>query len=143
MSKTIKKSSRCLCGQVEIHLDHMSQQVGACHCSMCRTWGGGPYMEVNCGTDVSFTGEEHIKVYASSDWAERGFCGVCGTHLFYRLKQTGEHMVPIGLLGDEPGLVFKSQVFIDEKPDFYSFANQTQTLTGPEVFALFSSADES
>ena len=30
-----------------------------------------------------------------------------------------------------------NQIFIDEKPDFYSFANETTTLTGEEVFAQF------
>lgn len=31
--------------------------------------------------------------------------------------------------------VFDHQVFIDEKPDFYAFANQTRKPTGAELFA--------
>ncbi len=94
-------------------------------------------MEIDCGADVRFEGEESISVFSSSDWAERGFCGNCGTHLFYRLKGSGEHMVPVGLFEDGADLVFKGQVFIDEKPDYYTFANDTKNLTGAELFAMF------
>ncbi|MEL7187256.1 MAG: GFA family protein [Pseudomonadota bacterium] len=115
--------------------------VGACHCRTCRRWSGGPFMEVNCGQAVSFEGEEHVAIYPSSDWAERGFCRNCGTHLFYRLKEAGQHFVPIGLFDDAPELVFETQVFIDEKPSFYSFSNETHNMTGAELFAMFGSPD--
>ena len=35
----------------------------------------------------------------------------------------------------------KRQIFIDEKPDWYDFANETETMTGPEVIAMFSEGD--
>ncbi len=92
-------------------------------------------MEVNCGSDVSFSNEENVKIFDSSEWAERGFCSSCGTHLFYRLKQNREHFVPVGLFDDNEDLVFKTQVFIDEKPSFYSFSNKTNDMTGAELFA--------
>ncbi len=99
-------------------------------------------MEVNCGTEVAFTGEALVKVFDSSEWAERGFCAHCGTHLFYRLKPTGEHMVPVGLFDEDQGLAFESQVFIDEKPGFYSFAEKTHTMTGEELFAAFAPPED-
>jgi hypothetical protein len=34
-------------------------------------------------------------------------------------------------------MVLTSQIFIDEKPAYYTFANQTKTMTGAEVFAMF------
>jgi hypothetical protein len=104
---------------------------------MCRRWGGGPFMEIDCGADVDIDGEGNVSVFDSSDWAERGFCRNCGTHLFYRLKESGQHMVPVGLFDDSAGLVFKGQVFVDEKPDYYEFANETKDLTGAELFAMF------
>lgn len=98
-------------------------------------------MEINCGTDVSFGGDGIVSVYDSSDWAERGFCSQCGTHLFYRLKESGEHMVPVGIFDSDAALVFEQQVFIDEKPTYYRFANDTQDMTGAELFAKFQSPD--
>jgi hypothetical protein len=108
---------------------------------MCRKWGGGPLFAVDCGTDVVFTGEEHISVYSSSDWAERGFCARCGSHLFYRLKESGQYMMAAGLFDDLKGAVLDHQVFIDSKPDWYAFANETKNMTGAEIFAMYAPQD--
>ena len=135
-----ERVGRCLCGEVRITAKNASNNVGACHCKMCRRWGGGPFMEIDCGAGVEIDGEENISVFDSSDWAERGFCRNCGTHLFYRLKESGQHMIPVGLFEDSDSLVFESQVFIDEKPDYYAFTNKTKDLTGAELFALFGSS---
>lgn len=137
-----EKHGHCLCGAVQITAKAASNHVGACHCRMCRRWGGGPGVEVDCGPDVSFKGEDTISVFKSSDWAERGFCSRCGTHLFYRLIETSQYLMPVGLFDcDESALTFTQQVFVDEKPDYYSFANKTKDMTGPEVFAMFNGSD--
>lgn len=135
-------TGRCLCGAVRLSLDLANRHVSACHCRMCRTWGGGPLMVVEAHTPPRFEDEERIRVYPSSDWAERGFCGDCGTHLFYRLKEGGLHAVPVGLLENDEDWQFTEQVFIDEKPDFYGFANSTETLTGEELFARAAAQSE-
>ncbi len=140
MSETRKRSGRCLCGAVCLS-GQSTNEVGACHCKTCRRWSGGPFMEVNCGTDLAIEGADHVSVFDSSEWAERGFCGTCGTHLFYRLKGNGMYIVPVGLFEDDPDLAFATQVFIDEKPGYYRFAEATKDLTGAEVFAMFGSSD--
>lgn len=137
MSETFAASVHCICGGVTISADSIKPHVGACHCKTCRQWGGGPFMELNCGSDVTITGNENIQIFDSSEWAERGFCKNCGTHLFYRLKGTQEHMVPVGLFDDSLNVKFHNQVFIDEKPSYYSFADDTEKLTGEELFAKF------
>ena len=136
MSESIKGKGSCLCGAIRITAN-INNNVGACHCGMCRKWGGGPLMAINCGTDVSFEGEENISVFNSSDWAERGFCKKCGSHLFYRLKESKEHIIPAGLFDDQGSFVFDNQVFIDKKPPFYSFANKTDDMTEAEVFEKY------
>ncbi len=128
---------KCLCGEVEIVVSNINTQVGSCHCRMCRRWGGGPLMTVDCGTDVSFTGEQHLTVYDSSEWARRGFCSKCGSHLFYLLKEDGRYFVPVGLFDSEERFQFDHQIFIDKKPSFYSFANVTKDMTEEEVFAQY------
>ena len=142
MSKTHEHSGRCLCGAVQLSIAVVPDHLGACHCAMCRKWGGGPFLAIDCGTDVQIDGEQHVTVFDSSEWAERGFCSKCGTHLFYRLKDTQQYMLPIGLLDDDPQVVFNSQIFIDEKPGYYSFANETENMTGAEVFAKFGAPEE-
>lgn len=124
----------CLCGGIEVSAgDH--QEVGLCHCSTCRRWSGGPLFSVHCGKEVHFSGLTPV-AYRSSEWAERGFCPTCGTHLFYHLLPTDEYIVPAGLFQNE-SFQLASQIFIDEKPDFYELKNETPTLTGQQVFEQF------
>jgi len=142
MSDTMEARGSCVCGATQITAKTVSRNVGACHCGLCRKWAGGPFMAVDCGTEVSFTGEDDISVFDSSDWAERGFCNKCGTHLFYRLKQNQQYYMPAGIFEDDSNFVFDHQVFIDEKPEYYKFANKTNDMTGAEVFAKFAPSAE-
>lgn len=142
MSDLNAGKGRCLCGAVHISTQTMSAHVGACHCGMCRKWGGGPLLAVDCGSDVTFLGKENISIFDSSEWAERGFCSKCGSHLFYRLKAQNLYIVPVGLFDHCVTLIFDHQIFIEEKPAFYSFSNKTKDMTGAEVFAQFATPSE-
>ena len=137
MSDSIKGSGSCLCGETHFTANNINLHVGACHCSMCRKWSGGPLMAVDCGTDVIFENEENVSVFDSSAWAERGFCCKCGSNLFYRLKDSQQYMMSAGLFDNNSQFVFDHQVFIDEKPSFYEFSNDTENMTGAEVFAKY------
>jgi hypothetical protein len=97
---------------------------------------------VHCGPEVEIGGEETPSVYRSSDWAERGFCPACGTHLFYHLLPSDEYILPAGLFQTGSQFRLTSQVFIDEKPEYYEFANETLTMTGEQVFAAFSGSQD-
>lgn len=130
-------SGSCLCGRTGLSTTNLSKNVGACHCNTCRKWGGGPLMAVDCGTEVSLKGEEQIGVFNSSEWAERGFCTQCGAHLFFRMKTNNQYFVPVGLFQESEGFVFDHQVFIEEQPDYYCFANETKDMTGAELFSQY------
>ncbi|MHA1570914.1 MAG: GFA family protein [Alphaproteobacteria bacterium] len=134
---TTKATGSCLCGAVTVSAQAAQNNIGACHCGMCRKWTGGPFLATDCGTEVSFSGAENISVFNSSQWAERGFCSKCGTHLFYRLKGNQQHFMPVGLFAEDTNFVLDHQVFIDEKPAFYTFAEKTEDMTGAEVFAKY------
>lgn len=136
MDIEMNQGGTCLCGNVSLSAKPKSRHVGACHCAMCRKWGGGPLLVVDCEA-LTIEGDEHVGVYSSSDWAERGFCKACGTHLFYRLKEGGLYAVPVGVFDGDNDWELVQQVFIDSKPDYYSFAEQTRNLTGEELFAQF------
>ncbi|MZR61998.1 GFA family protein [Alcanivorax sp. DP30] len=136
MSELSPVNGHCLCGKVCLTATPKSQHLGACHCDMCRRWGGGPLLVVDC-ENVEVSGDDSVGIYASSDWAERGFCKQCGTHLFYRLKEGGLYAVPVGVLDGDSHWQLAEQVFIDSKPGYYSFAEKTRNLTGEELFAQF------
>jgi len=99
--------------------------------------GGGPLMAAGCGTEVVFEGAENITVYNSSEWAERGFCRQCGSHLFYRLKDSNEYQMAAGLFTDQQRFNFDLQVYIDKKPSFYSFVNKTKEMSEAEVIEKY------
>jgi len=74
-------------------------------------------------------------VFDSSEWAQRGFCSRCGTNLFYRLKGTGSYSIPVGLFPADTALEFKQEIFIDEKPAYFSYAENTEKFSGADVMA--------
>jgi hypothetical protein len=108
---------------------------------MCQRWGGGPLLAVHCGSEVVITGLPNVTVFQSSEWAERGFCASCGTHLYYRLRAANEYIVPVGLFRDGTQFRFDEQIFVDQKPSYYEFANSTARLTEAEVFAKYAPAN--
>jgi hypothetical protein len=132
----------CLCGAVKATVTEINPQYTVCHCKMCRKWGGGPLFAMQCGTDVSFTGKDNIKEYESSDWATRGFCIDCGTHLFYKVKNTGSYNMPVGLFDSVENLTMEMQYFSDKRPKHYCFSNETKELTESEIMAYFASQTE-
>lgn len=134
---------KCLCGSVSLTCTLEKDTFDACHCGMCRKWGGGPAMCVEAGADLQFQGKEFISSYNSSDWAERGFCKQCGTHLFYRLKSGKFTSLPLGLIDNAENLKFDVQIFIDNKPTQYDFANKTKMMTQSEVEAAFTNTPRS
>ena len=140
-SSDVAKGS-CLCGEVNLSTTGLNHHVAACHCSICCKWGGSALLGVDCGSEINFSGEENIGVYQSSEWGERGFCKKCGSHLFFRLKDKSYYYVPVGIFDYSEDFVFDTQVFIEEKPSYYSFANETKNMTGEELFAQFTPSPE-
>jgi hypothetical protein len=128
----------CLCGSVSITINPPDQVFDACHCGMCRKWGSGPVFTVEGGDHPVIKGEDSISIYSSSEWAERGFCKQCGTHLFYRLKNENFCNFSAGLFKEVEKFKFHVQIYIDSKPACYEFANKTEMMTEAEVIAKFS-----
>jgi len=86
----MQKSGSCLCGAVTYQIEDAPAECGACHCGMCRRWSGGVYLGLHVPAGkATFTGEDRLTIYRSSDWAERGFCSTCGSNLFYRITAPG------------------------------------------------------
>jgi hypothetical protein len=133
------QSGRCLCGAVRFTAAPRERTFGACHCSMCRRWTGGPFLAVDCGDTVVIEDTASLGVYRSSAWAERCFCVKCGTVLLYRLVDKNHYFVSAEAF-DDKDFAFTSQIFVDEKPPYYEFANATRNMTGPEVFAAFAAS---
>lgn len=130
-------TGRCLCGAVKFKARAEKREVGACHCEMCRRWTAGPLLTLTGVVELKFEGEDNIGIYRSSDWGERGFCRQCGSALFWRMQDGTHTEISAGALDSSDGLTFATEVFIDQKPAYYEFANATEKMTGAELFAKF------
>ena len=137
-----EQKARCLCGAVTFRATPVKDEMGVCHCSMCRMWAGGVSMAVECDPSIAFDSDDTLGVYTSSDWGERLFCTKCGSSLLWRTRDGTHVSVSAPAFEDPERFAFTSQIFIDEKPANYAFANETETMTGAEVFALFADANE-
>jgi hypothetical protein len=135
-------AGRCLCGAVRFTATVPVREFGACHCGMCRRWSAGPFLAVECEGVVAIEGDVSLGVYRSSEWAERCFCTNCGTPLFYRLAGKEVSAVSLEALNDRAGFAFSTEIFIDDKPPYYAFANVTKTMTGAEAFAAFGASGD-
>ena len=128
---------KCLCGGVRFRLTEAPREVTLCHCGMCRRQNGGmPAVGAEIATP-SFDSDASLKWRQSSPWCERGFCAECGTTLFWR--PAGEEDgwgVAAGALENPPPMKIKQHIFIDEKPDFYDFADNAPRMTGEEWFKV-------
>ena len=109
---SIAVTGSCLCGKVR-YSTTLKGGASACHCRMCRRWSSGPYMAVNSQENVKFEGAENIVNYASSEWAERGFCRKCGSNLYYHLLPRPE--VPDGMYMLAAGTVEKLRAAMGQR----------------------------
>ena len=140
-----KRSGKCLCGGVKFTCTPKPQDDGmhvdACHCGMCRRSVGGPFLGVSLAEPPIVEDESQLNVYKSSEWAERLFCKTCGSNLFYRMTDTDFHTVLVGALDDMADAKLTLEIFTDEKPGYYDFAQDTKKMTGAEVMAMFASGE--
>ncbi len=85
VEKAAQVTGGCLCGAVRYEINEPELGSMFCHCRMCQKFTGAP---VAAGTTFSIEALRFVrgapKFYRSSDIAERGFCGDCGTSLVYR-----------------------------------------------------------
>lgn len=137
MAAAREVSGHCLCRAVTYKATASNADVSACHCGMCRRWTGGPLLYIHVDGRPTFTGEDAIGVFRSSDIGERGFCSKCGSILFWRAVGQGSYTFTAGSLDDQTSLAFTREIFIDDKPPYYDFANATQRLTGAESAATY------
>lgn len=132
----------CLCGAVTVTSRMDKPALRACHCGMCRRQNSGAYMSIsNDPQDVVVEGE--VKVFRSSEWAERAFCPECGSTLWYGTVHDGARHLSAGLFENAGGAPLKLEFFNDLCPDGYAFTGDHKRLTAADTIAMFAAEDES
>ena len=112
----------CLCGGVAFEARPPSLWVAHCHCSMCRRAHGAPvvtWVGLSAASVEVRDGGDRLTWYASSPGAERGFCGRCGSPMFFRAERwPGELHVARALFHGEVDRAPQVHVFWDTHVDW-------------------------
>lgn len=101
---------------------------------MCRRWGGAFYA-AQTGDSCEVNGEENVAIYRSSNWAERAFCRICGSSLWFRFLPTGKQSFSAGLFDEATHRAIEKEIFVDERADWCMIAGDHPRMTGPEILA--------
>ncbi|HEY0834938.1 MAG TPA: GFA family protein [Azospirillum sp.] len=114
----------CLCGGVRFVVTERPPGVVNCHCSQCRRFHGhlGAYVTVP-RTSVRFDADGTLAWYRSSAKARRGFCGTCGSSLFWQGDGEGLVDVAAGTLDQPTGLATVRHIQVASKPDYYEITD--------------------
>ncbi len=115
----------CLCGGVRYEVSGALRGVVACHCAQCRrTSGHYSAMTSAPSANIELNGADTLRWYKSSATAERGFCGVCGSNLFWKLVGRDAISITAGTLDTPTGIAMEKHIFIADKSDYYSIDDQ-------------------
>ena len=76
-------TGHCHCGRVRFTALNAPTATELCHCSMCRRAVGNIHMASVSVARADIAWESEAATYASSPIATRGFCGHCGTPLWF------------------------------------------------------------
>jgi len=115
----------CLCGAVTFRVTGPLLAPDACHCRMCRKTSGHYF----ASTDVkraalTVSGVDHVRWYQSSAKVARGFCGTCGSSLFFDpVGQTDWTAVAMGAFDGPAGTHLGVHIFTADKGDYYDIAD--------------------
>ena len=106
-------TGHCLCGAVTIRAEMHPDGIGACHCRMCQRWSGSVF--------ASFPGERvavegPVTRYGSSEFSERAFCTVCGSHLWMRDYDDpeGHYDLMPGLFDEAASWPLRREIYVDQ-----------------------------
>jgi hypothetical protein len=112
---------RCLCGAVSYTVSGSLRPVIFCHCKMCRRTSGHYVAATACMlSQLTIEPSEHLRWYQSSSEAQRGFCGQCGSNLFWKPTSGAYVSIWAGTLADPTGLSGAEHIFVADKGDYYT-----------------------
>lgn len=114
----------CLCGAVSFQVTGPLAQPNACHCTACRKHSGHFGASVDMPRDaLSITGTEHLRWYQSSAKVRRGFCGICGSTLFWDPVFHDWTAVAMGAFDTPTQTTLALHIFVADKGDYYEIAD--------------------
>jgi hypothetical protein len=124
MSAVPRLTGRCNCGAVSFVAAGPFRPAKACHCKTCRRQSG----HFTAATQIersrlTVAGAEMLAWFGATDHARRGFCRVCGAHLFWEPAGSERISIFMGCLDEPTGLRLADHIFVGEKGDYYEITD--------------------
>lgn len=109
----------CLCGAVTYKTSGTLRSIVACHCHQCRKTSG----HYVAATQVDFKSlqifQKSLTWFQSSAKAERGFCSICDSNLFWRAIGSPHISIFAGTIDGPTGLKMERQLYAESAGDYY------------------------
>jgi len=116
-------SGSCLCGAVGFEIRGKLRPVVACHCLQCRKQTGNYMSATACDDDqLTLTRDDGLSWYRSSEFAQRGFCRICGSVLFWKGDGRNYTAITAGSIDGPLGVPLEGHIFCDSAGDYYEIA---------------------
>jgi hypothetical protein len=116
---SVRATGGCLCGAVRYEVAGPLRDVVICHCARCRRTHGHVAAYASCApADLRLVEEEGLRWY-ESDGRHQGFCGSCGSRLFWRAEGRDSVSITAGSIDEPTGLKTVKHIFTEQPGDYY------------------------
>jgi hypothetical protein len=115
-------TGRCNCGEITFRVTGTPEDAALCHCGQCRKQSGHVWASAHVPLDALDVSGTPVW-YEASPKARRGFCGTCGSFLFWRQHDEARISFALGALDGPTGLVLEKHIFVRDKGDYYDIAD--------------------
>ena len=114
-------SGGCQCGAVRYRIEGEIRYPHLCHCRMCQKASGNYFVPLGAsGRDAFALTRGEPSWFQSSQHVRRGFCGKCGTPLFYDIPDMDFINVTLGSLDNPQKIAPEAQSNLAEKMKWFS-----------------------
>ena len=115
----VRATGGCLCGRVRYTVRGPLRGIVLCHCGQCRRVHGhvGAYTSA-AHADVTLEGADALRWFATSARGRRGFCGTCGSSLFFEPAAEARLAIVAGSLDQPSGLQVIGHEYVLDKADY-------------------------
>ena len=121
--ETIRAAGQCLCGSVRYEVRGPLRPIVECHCRTCRRFTGGLWHATAARRkDITLHDGGTLQWYQSSEHVQRGFCGQCGSSLFWNREDRPYLGITAGTLNEPTGLRLAARIFTSETGDYHDFS---------------------
>ena len=111
----------CRCGAVRFRVAGDVSAVVFCHCDECRAQTGLFVGSTEVADDdLTVEGSDAVRWHPAEHNAMRGFCGICGSLLFWKQEGSNRTAIMAGAYDDDVPLEPLCHIRVADKPSWYT-----------------------